>query len=128
MYRVYVHQPGTYELELYCAPVNPLSQRWEIRCSVRVNDQEEMPVSLLPKDFHGGDPGCDPWCEMVLDQIVRKKVEIRLQAGVNEIWILGETPGFLLEKLTVAREGKELPNSYLGPEETYRITEKEMSY
>ena len=128
LYRVYVHQPGTYELELYCAPVNPLSQRWEIRCSVRVNDQEEMPVSLLPKDFHGGDPGCGPWCEMVLDQIVRKKVEIRLQAGVNEIWILGETPGFLLEKLTAVREGKELPNSYLGPEETYRNTEKEMSH
>ena len=87
-----------------------------------------MPVSLLSKDFHGGDPGCGPWCEMVLDQIVRKKVEIRLQAGVNEIWILGETPGFLLEKLTAVREGKELPNSYLGPEETYRITEKEMSH
>ena len=65
---------------------------------------------------------------MVLDQIIRKKVEIRLQAGVNEIEIMGETPGFLLEKLVAVREGKELPHSCLGPEETYRITEKEMSH
>ena len=61
---------------------------------------------------------------MVLEQIRRVECEVSLQAGENTLEIFALSPGFLLEKLVLVREGKMLRTSYLGPMQSF-YTEKE---
>ncbi len=120
-YLLYTKQEGLYDMELFSAPANPIAPSKEVGCCIRINGTTEYFISLHSKEFHAGDPSCTKWCEMVLNQIIRKKVEIPLRAGLNEIEILAETPGFVLEKFTVCKVEQVLLDSYLGPEESYFI-------
>ena len=65
-----------------------------------------------------GDQG-EFWAKGVLDQIRRQEIPVSCRSGINRLRIYSVTPGFVLEKLLIRPEGTDVPESYLGPKETY---------
>lgn len=124
-YRVWVTNPGTYRLSLYAAPVNPHWAGHDVTCRVAVNGEAGVSVSLIPEKFNAGEPSCPSWSRMVLDQIRIVGTDAVLGQGLNEIRVEAADPGFVLEKLVLVREGQRLPESYLGPAESYYLTQGE---
>lgn len=122
-YRICVEKEGSYRLLLYTAPANPLAQWDRVEFGLRINEQQMQQIPLIPENYISGEPACPAWCEMVLDQIRVAEQRVYLKQGVNCLQIQAIKPGFVLEKIVTVREDKELPISYLGPEESYYICE-----
>lgn len=122
-YQVWVSHPGSYQLTLYAAPVNPCAAGVDVTCRIETDSKESMTLSLIPEHYNAGDPSCPSWCKMVLDQIRTVTGAVTLHEGMNRIHVFAADPGFLLEKLVLVKEGVRLPDSYLGPEETYFIND-----
>ena len=94
IYRIYVEEEGNYRILLYTAPANPLNQWDRVEFGLSVNGLNLIRI-VECKDY--------------------------LRQGENEIQIQAVKPGFLLEKLVIVKAEKKLPESYLGPEESYYI-------
>lgn len=118
-YQIWVSDPGSYRLMLYVAPVNPHQADADVACRVAVNDGERMTVSLIPENYGAGENWCPSWCKMALEQIRIVMAEVVLEKGLNRVLVEAADPGFLPEKLVFVREGRTLPETYLGPEESY---------
>lgn len=121
IYRIYVEEEGNYRILLYTAPANPLNQWDRVEFGLSVNGRETRQIPLIPEHYISGEPSCQEWCEMVLNQIRIVECKDYLRQGENEIQIQAVKPGFLLEKLVIVKAEKKLPESYLGPEESYYI-------
>ncbi|MGN0142957.1 MAG: glycosyl hydrolase 115 family protein [Roseburia sp.] len=122
-YRVSVEKEGDYRLLFYTAPANPLAQWDRVEFGLRVNGEEVKQIPLIPEGYVSGEPSCPAWCEMVLNQIRVVEQNAHLKQGLNCLQLQAIKPGFVLEKIVIVREEKELPVSYLGPEESYYIHE-----
>jgi hypothetical protein len=120
-YRIRVEREGDYEISLYTAPANPFTQWERMEFGLAVNGEEMREIPLIPEDYRSGEPSCAAWCEMVLNQIRIVKQSAHLQQGDNSLRIYALKPGFILEKIVLVRSDKKLPDSYLGPEESYYV-------
>lgn len=123
LYRIFVKEAGDYRVMLYTAPANPMTPWDRMEFGFCVNEEAMHRIPLIPEGYVSGDPDCPAWCEMVLNQIRITSVPAVLHKGYNELYLQALKPGFLLEKIVVVRSGKELPDSYLGPEESFCLPE-----
>ena len=129
-YLVYVDKEDEYEVTLYTAPANPVSMENKLECGIscgagnlsgrRVWDEETDIINLVPSDFRVGDNNLF-WGQGVLDNIRKSTTVLVLNKGLNTIRIFAASPGFVLEKIVINVAGESLPDSYLGPKETYRV-------
>ena len=129
-YLVYVDREDEYEVTLYTAPSNPVSMdnklEYGISCGAgnlsgkQIWDEETDIINLVPSDFRVGDDNLF-WGQGVLDNIRKSTTVLVLNKGLNTIRIFAASPGFVLEKIVINVAGESLPDSYLGPKETYRV-------
>lgn len=75
-------------------------------------------LELIPADFRTGESSDPRWARGVLDQIHRVSTTLPFCAGIQSITLSPLSPGVVLEKITLTAPGVEVPESYLGPEET----------
>ncbi|GAF63291.1 hypothetical protein BTS2_0182 [Bacillus sp. TS-2] len=120
-YNLFVKKAGTYSLELYTQPSNPVTTNQPIFCGIQIDEGKKNVESILPKGFRVDDPN---WAAGVLNNIHRSYHSIQCQEGLNKLKIFAVSPGFVLEKLVIYQEGKQPPESYLGPTETYYVGRK----
>lgn len=118
-YLAAVEKSGTYILELWSAPSNPLAVNGRLSCGVGINGEPPVEVPSVSENFCGGDPENEEWCGGVRNQIHISKLEVELHVGVNEIRIYAMDPGYVLEELLLYKKGNILPASYLGPGENW---------
>ncbi len=117
-YHFVVQEAGSYEVELYIQPSNPVSNDYQILCGIQANEDEINIFNTLPEGYRVDD---DNWAIRVLNNIDRHVSNITCHEGVNTLRIYAVSPGFVLEKLVIYPEGKRPANSYLGPTETYYV-------
>jgi hypothetical protein len=122
-YSVYVKEAGEYSLKVITTPENNLEHGRTVRYAVCVGD--EAPVvgdTILAENYEIGGGSWDRahgWAEGVLNNCHYGITTHLLHAGVNEIRYYGVEAGLALQKLILYRG--ELPESYLGPEESPRV-------
>lgn len=119
LYQVMVEQEGSYQLEVWSAPSNPLTEGGRLCFGLKVNQGEVMQVPSVPEGYIGGEPEDEYWSEGVLNQIHKTPVTVSLHKGINKIQIFAADAGFVLEELLLYREDVKLPESYLGPVESW---------
>ena len=117
-YSLVAKQTGTYKLTLYLLARNPVQKGGRMRFAVSVNDgvlQELCAVSeqYYTEWFH------TEWAEGVLDHVRTVTTEISLREGKNDIFVYAGEPSVILEKLVLYPADTELPDSYLGPAESF---------
>ena len=118
MYHFWVSTPGVYVLTLYMQPSNPVANDQKLCYGVQNNGGEIRIYNAVPEGYRIGDQG-EFWAKGVLDQIRRQEIPVSCRSGINRLRIYSVTPGFVLEKLLIRPEGTDVPESYLGPKETY---------
>ena len=105
-------------LTLYMQPSNPVANDQKLCYGVQNNGGEIRIYNAVPEGYRIGDQG-EFWAKGVLDQIRRQEIPVSCRSGINRLRIYSVTPGFVLEKLLIRPEGTDVPESYLGPKETY---------
>lgn len=119
-YPFVVHEAGTYEVELYMQPSNPVTVDNTIYYGIQVNDGQIDVINPIPKGQKAGDFSIE-WAAGVLNNIRRHRHPVTCSAGLNKLRIYAVSPGFVLEKLVIHPAGKKPDESYLGPPETYCV-------
>ncbi|MBU9722354.1 MULTISPECIES: glycosyl hydrolase 115 family protein [Bacillaceae] len=117
-YQFVVQKAGTYEVDFYMQPSNPVTKENKIFCGLQVNEEDVNIVNTLPEGYRVDG---EYWEVGVLDNIRTHTSKINCKEGLNTLRIYAVSPGFVLEKLVIYPEGKKPADSYLGPTETYYV-------
>lgn len=118
-YRFAVGEAGSYEVELYMQPSNPVTTANTLYYGVQANDGAIDVRNAIPEGIKVGSESNAVWAAGVLDNIRRRSSEIACVSGLNTLRIYAVSPGFVLEKLVIYPAGKQPAASYLGPVESY---------
>ena len=113
-----LREGGTYEIEFYLQPSNPVTRDNEILYGVQMNEAETVIYNEVDRDYRIGDRE-EAWSKGVLEQIRKQCAEVVGQKGENALRIYPLTPGFVLEKFVIYPKGYRIRESYLGPAETF---------
>ena len=117
-YQFVVAEAGSYQLELYRQPSNPVTREGKIFCGLQTNDNYVKVINALPDGYQVDDAD---WAQGVLNNIHKTETTIDCKEGLNKLRIYAVSPGFVLEKLVIYQEENKPADSYLGPTETYYV-------
>lgn len=117
-YQLWVPQSGSYDVVVYSAPGNPVRRGNNLCFGLQINHNEIMKVSTVSQSFDAGTNGCREWEQGVLNQIHITKKAMEFKQGMNTLTIYAMDPAFVLEKIVVAKDFEQVPESYLGPRES----------
>ncbi len=120
-YNFFLEEAGEYQVEVLTAPTNPTTMGSSLNVMLRVGNGVPVKVQLVPADFKAGNTGDWRWCNGVLDQVRKVTVPMTFGAGTQQLTIGALDAGVVLERIRIYKSGVSLKNSYLGPEETYRV-------
>ncbi|MCD7882269.1 MAG: glycosyl hydrolase 115 family protein [Lachnospiraceae bacterium] len=120
-YEVWTSEAGSYRLSLHTSPANPLVYGGKLRYGISVNEETPRVVEVTPEGYRGGDPGCEAWCEAVLNQEHVAEISVSLREGLNRITVYAGDAGIVLERLTLEQDGVRILKSYLGAPVSYRV-------
>lgn len=115
-YRFLIEEEGEYQVDIITSPFNSVVNHRSVNMMVQGRKTE-----LLPEDFRGGDYNDERWCAGVLNQERRCSVTLHFDKGVQELRLGAMEAGVVLERILVYKPSLTLPDSYLGPEESYMI-------
>ena len=116
-YRFLIEEAGEYQVDIITSPFNSVVNHRSVNMMVQGRKTE-----LLPEDFRGGDYNDERWCAGVLNQERRCSVTLHFEKGVQELRLGAMEAGVVLERVLIHKPGTVLPNSYLGPEESYIVS------
>lgn len=117
-YSFQIDQPGAYRVELLSAPNNPVALGESVNLLVETGTQVQK-VQLIAPDFRAGENSDPRWCQGVLDQIHTAETLFSFEAGIHALTVSPLEPGVVLEKIVIYPADVPLPQSYLGPEESW---------
>lgn len=120
-YRFMIEEAGGYQVEVLTAPTNPVSMGTSMNLMLKGGRGEWVNAQLVPADFRAGNTSDWRWCQGVLDQIRKLTVTVNFESGEQELSIGALDAGVVLERIRIYKSGTALKESYLGPEETYRV-------
>jgi hypothetical protein len=118
-YQFVLEKSGSYQVELLAAPTNSPVQGQAVRLRVSAGDAGEKTAELVTGEFRAGDHRDEEWCKGVLDQIRVAVLRFDLEAGLQQLTVSAMEAGAVLERIRIYPAGKELPESYLGPGESF---------
>lgn len=124
-YELYSEEEKDCFLNLYTSPANPLIYGGKLSVEVSVNEGAGKLVEFTKAGYKGGEPGCIPWEQAVLNQEHVGSTEISLKKGLNKITVFAREAGMVLERLVVYSKDIERAVSYLGEKECIRVTPAE---
>ena len=124
-YELYSEEEKDWFLNLYTSPANPLIYGGKLSVEVSVNEGAGKLVEFTKAGYKGGEPGCIPWEQAVLNQEHVGSTEISLKKGLNKITVFAREAGMVLERLVVYPKDIERAVSYLGEKECIRVTPAE---
>ena len=124
-YELYSEEEKDCFLNLYTSPANPLIYGGKLSVEVSVNEGAGKLVEFTKAGYKGGEPGCIPWEQAVLNQEHVGSTEISLKKGLNKITVFAREAGMVLERLVVYTKDIERAVSYLGEKECIRVTPAE---
>lgn len=124
-YELYSEEEKDCFLNLYTSPANPLIYGGKLSVEVSVNEGAGKLVEFTKAGYKGGEPGCIPWEQAVLNQEHAGSTEISLKKGLNKITVFAREAGMVLERLVVYPKDIERAVSYLGEKECIRVTPAE---
>lgn len=117
-YDLIAGQTGVYCLELFLLARNPVERGGRMRFAVSANEGAVQELCAVSEQYYT-EWFCQEWSDGVLRHGRTVKTEVSLRRGENHIYVYAGEPGMALEKLVVYPANTALPQSYLGPAESY---------
>lgn len=119
-YSLLAEQTGSYKLSLYLSARNPVCKGGRMRFAVSANEDVPQTLYAVSGQYYTEWFNTE-WANGVLDHARIVTTELFLREGKNDIFVYAGDPGVILEKLVLYSADWELPDSYLGPPESYRL-------
>lgn len=119
-YLVYAGEDGEYDAQFVFAPSTPVTDILNQSFGVSVNQEEIKRVNTvidLSRPFHNS----LQWILEAKAAAKRTSCKLQLRKGVNVIRYYQLNPNLIFERFIIARDLKAIPESYLGPKESYAI-------
>jgi hypothetical protein len=120
-YRFLIEETGNYTAEIWLTPTNSVQNKRPLRFALESQAGQQI-ITAVSADFNAIHTD-RKWCEGVLDQIRVCKASLAFEKGVREISIGALEAGLVLERVLIYKEGKEPLESYLGPPESFFVSE-----
>jgi len=118
-YRFVPKSAGLYAISFYMNPSNPAYKDNKLQFIAEINGKKLL-KDAVDSDFAVGD-NQEPWSTDVTNNIRISTVYEACKNGVNILRVYPVTPNIVLEKIVIHDSEYKLPESYLGPEESYRV-------
>ena len=117
-YRFAAAKAGVYRLEvtLLCRNPHRKGGRMEFYCAA--NGGEMLTLSAAGEGF-STQGSCSEWAQGVLNQSRKVRTCVELQEGENTLTIYAGEPGIILERILLYSQEDKVPESYLGPRESW---------
>jgi hypothetical protein len=120
-YRFYAESSGTYNITFEMAPTTPTVFKPKQFMAYSVNEEEPIVVNTVrqvDRPFFGS----PQWTLEAMENVKKVNVAALCKEGENALRFYAISPGMILERVLLVRDGVEMPESYLGPRESYRFT------
>ena len=82
-------------------------------------------VEITGTGYKGGEPGCIPWEQAVLNQEHTAGTQVHLEQGLNQITVYAREAGIVLERIVLhpadAACKETYKEAYLGAPESWRV-------
>lgn len=110
---------GDYIIRFYLLPRNPVEKGKRMCLAFSINGERKKTLDTVSDSFHA-DCSCEEWNRGVLDntRVIESVVPVR--KGENQLYFYAADPGIVLERIVLYPENTRLPESYLGPVESWR--------
>lgn len=113
-----------YIVRFYLLPRNPVEKGKRMCLVFSLNDGVKKIVDTVSDSFRA-DCTCEEWNQGVLDNIRIVETVVPVKAGENQLFFYAADPGIVLERIVLYSTNVILPESYLGPTESWRIGSKD---
>ncbi len=117
-YRFVAKKECIYDAAFYLAPSTPVDSRQNLYIGTRINEE---PVSIANTVWDSGREYflSRQWSKEAFDNVKIFHRELNCHKGLNRLYFYHVSPNILLERIVLHPEDEELPDSYLGPEESF---------
>jgi len=117
-YDFYVHQEGRYQVRFYLAATTPVVYERKQYIGFSTNEGDIQIVNTVKeedKQFFLS----EQWMREAHDQIKITDSVIQCKEGNNRLYFYAMSPAIVLERIVIWKEGTLVPDSYLGPRESF---------
>ena len=117
-YDFWVAKEGEYEVAFYMAATTPVTYERIHYIGYRVNEEEVQLVNTVEEEDRQFFLS-PQWTKEAYENIKITRVRVRLKRGINTLHFYGVSPAIVLERIVIHKVGVVVPDSYLGPVESY---------
>ncbi len=117
-YHFVAKEEGMYDADFYMAPTTPVDNRQYLFIGTQMN-QEPVSINNTVWDIEREYFGSPQWSKEVHDAVKLYNRKVRCHKGVNVLRFYFVSPNILLERIVLHPVKINLPESYLGPEESF---------
>jgi hypothetical protein len=117
-YRFFAESEGDYDLCFEMAPTTPVIFDTKQYMAYAMNGEKPVVINTV-KELDRPFFGSPQWAYEARDNVKKVNVAVKCKEGENALRFYAISPGMILERLILVRDGVKLPYSYLGPRESY---------
>lgn len=117
-YRFMASEETDYHLTFELAPTTPVTFNRGQFIGYSLNGGKMITVNTVKEPDRPFFQSAQ-WAQEARDNVKKVTVTVACQKGENILWFYGMSPGIVLERVLLVKQGTELPKSYLGPRESY---------
>lgn len=119
-YSMIAEKSGEYQMACYLMTRNPSVKGGRMRFAISVNEGAPQDMYAVSENYYTEWFNTE-WADGVLEHARIATTTVSLKEGQNDIYFYAGDPGVVLEKLVLYPAESDLPESYLGPEESYYV-------
>ena len=117
-YDFYVPEGGEYNLRFYLAPTTPVTNESRQYLGFSLNEGNVQIINTVKEEDKPFFLSAQ-WQQEAHEQIKITETTAICKKGCNRLYFYGMSPTIVLERIVLWEKDKELPESYLGPTESF---------
>ncbi|MCR5031267.1 MAG: glycosyl hydrolase 115 family protein [Lachnospiraceae bacterium] len=117
-YRFFTTEEGPYDLTFELAPTTPVTFKPIQLLGYSLNGEEDKIVNTVKEPDLPFYPSVQ-WAVEAKENVKKVTVPVTCQKGDNTLRFYAVSPGIILERILLIKKGTTIPDSYLGPKESY---------
>lgn len=118
-YDFFAQQEGLYRIRFYMAATTPVSFEAKQYIGFSVNEDGIQIINTVREENKPFFLSAQ-WTKEAYEHIKITEATITCRAGINRLYVYGMSPALVIERILLWKDGTKLPESYLGPRESWR--------
>ncbi len=118
-YDFFAQQEGIYRIRFYMAATTPVSFESKQYIGFSLNEDEIQIINTVREENKPFFLSAQ-WTKEAYEHIKVTEATVTCRSGINRLYVYGMSPAIVIERIMLWRDDTKLPESYLGPRESWR--------